>query len=181
MDPRIVRSRTAALEAARTVALTEGLLAVTHSRIAEVSGVARRTLYRHWPSSHELLHDALATASFPTYARTGDLAADVRAHLRQLREALEHGPLASILLMLGERAAVDPSMASLRARLVQDGCRPLRALLGEHGVAAVDLDDAVDELEGPVFSSALLHARPASDALLERLVARAVERAASPA
>ena len=181
MDARIARTRESVLAAARTVLLDEGLLAVTPTRVAEVSGVARRTIYRHWPSADELLHDALASASFPTYARTGRLETDVRAHLEQLRDALQHAPLAAILLALGERAAVDDGMRALRARLVEQGCAPLRTMLFEHGVAPAEVDDLVPEPEGPVMTSALVHARPASDALITRLVERVAPLGAPPA
>ncbi len=119
----------------------------------------------------------MATASYPTYALTGDLATDVERHLRQLREALDTGPLAYILLALGERAASDPAMHELRAALVAEGCRPLRELLRSHGVPEAQLDDAVDELEGPLLSSALLHGRPVGESVLQRMVTRAVELA----
>ncbi len=172
MDARIARTRESVLAAARAVLLDEGLVAITPTRVAEVSGVARRTIYRHWPTTDELVHDALASASFPTYARTGRLETDVRAHLEQLRDALQHGPLATILLALGERAAVDEGMRALRARLVDEGCAPLRALLIDHGARPDEVDDLVLEIEGPVMTTALVHGRPASDALLARIVER---------
>ncbi|MFN4001727.1 TetR/AcrR family transcriptional regulator [Microcella sp.] len=181
MDARIARTRESVLAAARAVLLDEGLVAITPTRVAEVSGVARRTIYRHWPNADELLHDALASASFPTYARTGRLTTDVRAHLEQLRDALQHGPLATILLALGERAAVDDGMRALRARLVEQGCAPLRALFVEHGVATAEVDDLVLELEGPIMTSVLVHARPASDALIARLVERVAPLGPPPA
>lgn len=176
MDARITRTRAAVLDAARSVLLAEGLTAVTPTRVAEVSGVARRTLYRHWPSPDDLLHDALAGASFPTYARTGDLAADLRAHLAQLRDALTQGPLAYILHALGERAAVDPTLARLRTRLIASGCAPLRELLAAHGAADPLIDELVLDLEGPLCSSALVHGTPVTDAHLAHLVQRAVAR-----
>lgn len=174
MDARITRTRDTVLAAALAVLLDEGLTAVTPTRVAERSGVARRTLYRHWPTADDLVHDALANASFPTYPRTGDPARDVRAHLEQLRTALQFGPLSYILLALGERAAVDPAMALVRDRLVAQGCAPLRSLLADHGVEPERITDLVDELEGPVLASALVHGRAASDAVIDGLVARAV-------
>lgn len=180
MDARIARTRESVLAAARTVLLDEGLVAVTPTRVAEVSGVARRTIYRHWPSADELLHDALASASFPTYVRTGDLAADLRTHLEQLRAALHPGPLAFILLAMGERAAVDADMRALRSRLVAQGCAPLRAMLLDHGVPSAQVDDLVLEIEGPVMTSALVHGRAASDDLLGVIVERVVARRRPP-
>lgn len=180
MDARITRTRAAVLDAARSVLLAEGLTAVTPTRVAEVSGVARRTLYRHWPTPDDLLHDALAGASFPTYPRTGNLATDLRAHLDQLRAALTHGPLAYILHALGERAAVDPALERLRTRLITSGCAPLRTLLSAHGAAGPLLDELVLDLEGPLFSSALVHDKPVTDEHLARLVERTVARLVTP-
>lgn len=176
MDARIARTRHSVLAAARAVLLDEGLVAVTPTRVAEVSGVARRTIYRHWSTARELLHDALSSASFPTYSTTGDLASDLRTHLEQLRVALEHGPLAFIVLALGERSAVDDDMRALRARLVDQGCAPLRAILAEHGFAAEEIDDLVLEIEGPIMTSALVHARPVSDVLISRIIGHVVAR-----
>lgn len=179
MDARITRTRGVVLDAARSVLLAEGLTAVTPTRVAEVSGVARRTIYRHWPSPDDLLHDALAGASFPTYQRTGDLATDLHAHLGQLRAALTHGPLAYILHALGERAAIDATLASLRARLIDSGCAPLRDLLAEHGAHGALRDELVLELEGPLFSASLVHGTAVTDDHLSRLVQRTVARLAA--
>jgi len=49
MDPRVVRTRRDVLAAAREVLLEEGWEGVTVSRVADRSGYARTTLYRHWP------------------------------------------------------------------------------------------------------------------------------------
>ncbi len=176
MDARIERTREAVLAAARDLLLDEGLMAITPTRVADRSGIARRTIYRHWTTADELVHDALAGASYPTYSLTGDLVTDLRTHLLQLRDALEHGPLSHILLALGERAAVDASRARLRERLVHSGCAPLRAMLAQHGAPIELLDDLVDELEGPVLASALVHGRATSDKLIDTLVETVTRR-----
>jgi AcrR family transcriptional regulator len=49
VDPRVVRTRLAVLEAATMLLRTEGPGAVTHARVAEAAGVGRATIYRHWP------------------------------------------------------------------------------------------------------------------------------------
>jgi len=47
VDPRVVRTRRDVLAAARAVLLEEGWERVTVSRVADRSGYARTTLYRH--------------------------------------------------------------------------------------------------------------------------------------
>ena len=59
VDPRVVRTRRDVLAAAREVLLEEGWEGVTVSRVADRSGYARTTLYRHWPQRLDLLRDLI--------------------------------------------------------------------------------------------------------------------------
>lgn len=175
MDPRVGRTREAVLRAALDLLLEDGLDAVTHAQVAARADVGRRTMYRHWPSRHDLLHDTLAGASFPTIRPTGDLRTDVRSHLEQLRDALVGGPLATIVVTLAERSAGDADMALLRSRLVQAGCAPLREMLTAArptGTAEVDIETQVAELEGPLFYTVCIQGRVPDDALVDDLVER---------
>ena len=61
IDPRIARSRAKVLEAATSLLVEGGPRGVTVDAVAERSGVAKSTLYRHWPSRTALLVDVLRT------------------------------------------------------------------------------------------------------------------------
>ncbi|MCB0973354.1 MAG: TetR/AcrR family transcriptional regulator [Actinobacteria bacterium] len=58
-DPRIARSRAKVLEAATELLVDGGPRAVTVDAVAEKSGVAKSTMYRHFPSRTDLLVDVL--------------------------------------------------------------------------------------------------------------------------
>ncbi len=58
-DPRVTRSRTKVLDAATALLVEHGARGVTVDAVAERSGVAKSTLYRHWPSRTALLVDVL--------------------------------------------------------------------------------------------------------------------------
>ena len=58
-DPRIARSRAKLLAAATELLVESGPRAVTVDAVAERSGVAKSTLYRHWVSRDELLVDVM--------------------------------------------------------------------------------------------------------------------------
>lgn len=58
-DPRIARSRARLLAAATELLVESGPAAVTVDAIAERSGVAKSTLYRHWSSRAELMLDVM--------------------------------------------------------------------------------------------------------------------------
>lgn len=57
-DPRVVRSRAKVLHAAVDVLREQGPAALTVDEVIRRSGVARMTVYRHWPSREDLLLDA---------------------------------------------------------------------------------------------------------------------------
>jgi AcrR family transcriptional regulator len=170
--------------AARELLLGGGLDAVTHLEVARRSGVGRRTVYRHWPDRVDLLHDVLAAAEFPHADVTGELRADLVAHLDALRIALVDGPLAFVIHALNERAAVEPSLAPLRDRLTEEGCAPVRALLRDAVAtgrlpADLDVDEAAAELEGPVFYWGLVRHEPVPPDVPARVVDRFLARAGS--
>src|SRR5580704_9810498 len=93
MDPRADRSRRRALEAAQQILMTEGWEAVTHLRVAELSGLGRATVYRHWPSTSDLLRDTLEREIMAIAIRpTTDLRTDLVTSLRLIRrETVDRG------------------------------------------------------------------------------------------
>lgn len=58
-DPRVERSRAKLLAAATDLIVEAGPQALTVDAVAERSGVAKSTLYRHWPSREALMIDVL--------------------------------------------------------------------------------------------------------------------------
>lgn len=160
-DPRVKRSRAAALAAARGLMLREGIDAVTHLRVAAAAGLGRKTIYRHWPTRDALLRDTLSTADLPHARPTGELRRDLLEHLELLRRALVEGPLCFVLAVLIERSTLDSTFRALRDSLTEEGCRPLKEMLGAAIArgdlpADLDVDRARAALEGPLFYRAML-------------------------
>ena len=70
-DPRRLRmaeTRAAILRAARPIMLRDGLGGTTLDRVAAEGGIAKMTLYRHFPSK-EALFEGLVTAMCEDHAR----------------------------------------------------------------------------------------------------------------
>jgi AcrR family transcriptional regulator len=177
MDPRVERTRSTALGAARHLLVHDGVDAVTHLRVAEASGVGRRTLYRHWPDAQTLLYDTLAHAEAPHAEATGDLRRDLIAHLDALRSALQDGHLGFVVSLLGERSHLDPAFEELRRSLTEAGCEPLRRILTDAThvgdlPAGLDVSAALAELEGPVFYRCMVKRERLRRTDLESLVDR---------
>ena len=117
LDPRIARSRTKMLAAATELLVEDGPRGVTVDAVAERSGVAKSTLYRHWCSVHELLLDVMrcnvpesvpidlgagfepalrawldagvATLTAPDWARILPALLDLRTHAAEIAELLD--------------------------------------------------------------------------------------------
>ncbi|HTN99906.1 MAG TPA: TetR/AcrR family transcriptional regulator [Microthrixaceae bacterium] len=99
VDPRVQRSRTRLLDAAEELMVESGVRSVTVDAVAERSGVAKSTLYRHWPSIEGLLLDVLR-AAIPA-AATFDLDSTfedcLRMQMESMAEALTRPRVARML------------------------------------------------------------------------------------
>ena len=77
-DPRVARSRAAVLDATVDLLGEVGHGGTTVEAIAERSGVAKTTIYRHWPSRAPLLIDAFhCRVEHVEATPTGDVRADL--------------------------------------------------------------------------------------------------------
>lgn len=174
-DVRVERTREAVLAAARRLLLEEGWDAVTHLRVAAASGVSRATVYRHWPSCTDLLHDVLRREAEMSHRQpVGRLREDLVAELDALRRQLGLPALAGVLAVLMERSLHNPELATVKRSVVSEVSRVLRQRLHDGIVAgelppALDVDLAIARLLGPI-----LYRRLASGESLSRPVVVAV-------
>jgi AcrR family transcriptional regulator len=156
-DPRTVRSREAALTAARELLIEQGMSGLTHGAVAARSGISRATLYRLWPEPADLVratltwHIALAQPD-----TTGDLRADLRTALTGTRAMLHEPASEQGMRVMIERAAVDPKFAEAKQALYRSGTQVVRAILADAVTRAelpaeLDIDLALDQLHGPLF------------------------------
>ena len=108
-DPRVVRSRAAAVDAARSLFLRRGYAGVTMEEIAASAGLARRTLYNTFADKRELftriVEDTIAQAA--QFARglseeffAGVTAATLRHDLGDLGGRLAFGILRPEVIVL---------------------------------------------------------------------------------
>ena len=146
VDPRVRRSRQAVLGATADLLTEVGLGQVTIEAVAHRSGVAKTTIYRHWPELSDLVFDAVDAVAEPC-ARpdTGSLTGDLRA-----------------IIDASER---DASLARLQARWVRSRRASLRRALaraesrGEIG-PGVDADLVAAMFAGAAFYRRLVSHEP---------------------
>jgi AcrR family transcriptional regulator len=162
VDPRVTRSRTRLLAAATELLVDDGIRAVTVEAVAERSGVAKSTLYRHWGSARELLLDVLC-ANMPEPA-TVDLAggfdAALRAWMDRSVSSLQAPDWPRTLVALLELGNHAPEMAELLTTNFETQLSELRLIL-ELGAAEGAVPDGLDPrqvtytLAGPLVLAAV--------------------------
>lgn len=174
VDPRVARTRAAVIEATLALLGEGGYAALSIDAISRRSGVARTTIYRHWSSLAEIVHEAASsTVGIKPVADTGDARADLRAHLGMLAEKLA-GEWGRMLPVLVDAAGRDPEILDLQRRstAVRRAAAMAIARRGvENGQIRDDVDlDLVGEMfVGPVFARHLVTHLPITDEFLDEL------------
>lgn len=168
-DARVAQTRQLILAAARQILLAEGQEAVTPTRLANLTGVSRSTIYRNWDEPADIIFEATAAdTQVPPFSPSGDTRADVISYLGALRSMLE-STQATLLATRVDRAEHDADTAAT-LRAVADGRRDLiRDLLGH---TSSDFGAWHALLVGPLFYQRFMARQPVTDDLI-RLVAEA--------
>jgi AcrR family transcriptional regulator len=163
-DPRIARSRVKILATTADLIVEHGIPAIRVDHIAARSGVAKTTIYRHWPALPNLIVDAVAAALPPV-----PTARDVTGYLCELADSLD-ARAAALIAALGSAARADDDLAALNREFVRRRREPLRALLTAAGYA--DTDTALAALGGAIFYWRLVVSEPVDYAAVRALVTR---------
>lgn len=109
----MLRSRAAVLAATLDLLVQRGITATTLEAVAQRSGVAKTTIYRHWDDQPALVLDAIAsTLHQPADPDTGTLRQDLAVLLTGLATAL-HSPAAALMPALIDAAKRDRAFAAL--------------------------------------------------------------------
>jgi AcrR family transcriptional regulator len=177
-------AREAILEAADDVLVELGFAAVTVEAIAAKAGVGKQTIYRWWRSKTDVLLDAfLEDAEQALNAPdTGDLEADLCAHLHQCAQFFARSDAGAVFRALIGEAQHDATLAKeLRAKyLDQQRARdrlPLTRAVerGEVG-ADLDVDTIVEALIAPIHYRVLVSGQPVPREYTNKLVRRVLSQ-----
>jgi AcrR family transcriptional regulator len=177
VNPRTTRVRQVILDAAADLLVEHGAGAVTASRIGQETGVARTTIYRHWPDqSHLLLDtiDSLVAPHSPT-TLTDDLEADLITALSNLRARMTRHPFRQIFAALLGHANREPKFVAAQQRFVNGVLQPINDILtaaADRGDVPPTLDIAQGcaSLAGPLFHQHVMLRESIDDHLLTSTV-----------
>lgn len=158
LDPRVQRTRTAVIDVAAALLVEGGTSAVTVEAIVQRSGVARSTIYRHWPSRADVVAAAFARVipPLPDPPPSGDVGSRLLAVLRTLATQMAGERFAASVPAILDSTRHDPELVGFRRAFTDSQTRPLTEILSAaiaNGELAADLDvdAAIACLVGPMF------------------------------
>ena len=176
-NPQVQRTQGLMLDAAGLLLADGGPEAVTHLRVAEEAGVARATVYRHWPNRADILLALMRRgADLDLVPPATDLSTEARVAgvLRAFATALNGDRGRTLSAMIG-LAEWDEDVFAALERLTAFGPRMLRSVLAS-GVDAgelasgTDVDLLADRLIGPLYLRRLLYHDDITGAYVDTLV-----------
>ena len=181
LDRRVERSQNTVLTAAFELLSESGVGGFSVDEVARRSGVAKTTIYRHWPTREALVIDACSRISAEQKAPdTGSLQGDLTAILTDIAHLLETANWSSVLPSIVDIAERDPEFADIHSRIQQRtrrtparGPRPSgRTEASCH--AAADLSRSVAALLGPLFYRRWFSREAIDDQFVQATISRVI-------
>jgi AcrR family transcriptional regulator len=182
VDGRIQRSRDRVLTTTFELLGESGVGGFTVDEVARRSGVAKTTIYRHWPSREALVIDACSQISDEQEVPdTGSLEGDVTAILTNIGHLLGTARWSSVVPSIVDVAERDPEFADIHRRIQQGHAAPLRKVIdraaGNGEIAATaDRSTMVAGLMGPLFYRRWFSREPIDDQFIRTTASNVISR-----
>jgi AcrR family transcriptional regulator len=176
LDRRVRRSRDRILGAALDLLGESGVSGFTIDQVASRSGVAKTTIYRHWPSREALVLEAASRISAAVEVPdTGSVRGDVTALLDNLGGLLATARWASVVPSIVDVAERDPEFAAVHGTIQRGHAAPLREVLVravERGELPASTDPAhlISALIGPLYYRRWFSREPVDEQFVRQLV-----------
>jgi AcrR family transcriptional regulator len=174
----VLRTRGSVIRATLGLLAERGIAGTTIEAVAEVSGVAKTTIYRHWDSQSALVLDAFdSVLRPPSDPDTGTLRGDLRELMTGLARSLSAGPATGLMFALIDAAERDAAFATLHRREAGTRHAVILAVIAR-GIARGELPagtdpaDVLDLLAGPLFHRRAVSAGSVDTGFPERVVDR---------
>lgn len=181
-DERVERSKKLVLASTYDLLTEVGLGGVSVDEVARRSGVAKTTIYRHWPSRTSLLLDACRQlSSKPQAPDTGSLKRDLEILASAIVKVL-HSPQSTVLPSIIDAGERDKALAQLQSSELCEVQSVFRLVI-ERGKQRGELpgrenaQELVAAILGPLFYRRWFSRENVDEALAKRVVARALRNA----
>jgi AcrR family transcriptional regulator len=150
LDPRFERTTKLVTEAVLALMEEHGPEGVTHQRVAERAGVGRATVYRHWPTSWDLIRSAVE----PLFLMNGVNRSSARDTLIELAERicdLLDGPLSRAFWSLISQAERNPAARALLDSRIALAAKVIGSQFDDAARTHLPLQTVQAVLLGPLF------------------------------
>jgi AcrR family transcriptional regulator len=171
--PRSEEARRKALAAATDLIVERGVANLTIEEVAHRSGVAKTTIYRHWPERASLVLDTVRSCfGDVTTPDTGSLRGDLEAYFGGMVMADLSGTIGQLMPALVEAAGRDAEIELLLDRVSQERQRPIldiveRAQARGELPAELDTRVVVGTIVGPIVFRKVVWRQPLDAAYLQ--------------
>jgi len=178
LDPRIERTRRVVLDATAELLGECGFGRTSVEAISARSGVARSTIYRHWPDRNELLVESIGKRVEMSEATdTGDIQADLTRFYEHLGSMLNNETTRSMVASFFAEATRDPELAVLNTKLTKvrrgSASRLIKKAIERGDLpTATDSDQMAHDLAGGIFFRGLILREPTDEAWIAGHVER---------
>ena len=175
-DERVARSKKAVLAATFQLMAESGFGGVSVDEVSRRSGVAKTTVYRHWPSRAALLIDACSTLhAKPQAPDTSSLKGDLIALVTHMAGRLRSDRWATILPSVIDAAERDAELAQVQTRIHGGFMEPLYTVLSraqQRGELPrdCDLSEVVACVVGPLFYRRFFSRQPLDEKFVKTIV-----------
>ena len=169
LDPRVARTRAVVLGAAVDLLAERGYSGFSVEGVVDRTGIARTTLYRHWPTRDDLLAAVIGhLAGTGPLPDTGSVRQDLLDFFARRVQAAHKPQWERCMPALVEAAAHYPELATMVARLTSQALSQIETLL-RRGIERREIRPGINPqlaasaLMGPlVFRRLLLQETPTS-------------------
>jgi AcrR family transcriptional regulator len=183
-DRRLLRSKTAVLSTTLELLEETGIGGLSIDEVSARCGVAKTTIYRHWPSRAALLLDAcsqLGRADF-TIPDTGTLKGDLTILARDVASRFE-STRSIILPSVMDAAGRDPEIAELWSAMNDKIAAPFRAVAERarrrRELTRRRVEDLVAAIVGPLAYRRWFTQEKLDERFIKKVVDNAVGKARS--
>lgn len=172
--------KAASLAAAYELLTEAGLSGVNFDEVSRRSGVAKTTIYRHWPSRTALLFDAVMQfAPRLQTPNTGSFRDDLITLALGLAERLQTGRWSSAMPSIIDAAERDTEVATFQSRThagMMSGFSAIAARAQARGELGSDFDvsDLTAAIAGPLFYRRWFSRQELDDIFVRGVVERAL-------
>ncbi len=181
-DERVEKSKKSVLAATYELLTQSGFSGVSVDEVSKRSGVAKTTIYRHWPSRESLLMDACSQlSSKPQDPDTGCLKGDLEL-LASGIAARMHQPWSTVLPSIIDAAERDKNLAALQSQ-IHGQMRAALVTVIERGQQRGELPRSQNATEiiafilGPLLYRRYFSRETLDEAFAKRVVERATRKA----